>query len=359
MLVACKSRTDTVKKVGVTISVIGNSQEKLLYSNVFDSLRYIALETSDDILITNISKIRYFNNRLFILDKRTQTVFLFDSNGKSIRKIHNVGLGTKEYYQLADFDIDETTGRIFLFSFMDKIQVYDFDGNFIEEYKIRLRGLCFAVYGDLMYIHTGGTENYDRKYNLLVLNKNGVLKGEIPFKMEMKSLQIYNSHEAFCKYGDEMVFFMPFSRDIYAIGRDSTYIKYRFDFGEYNFPDNYFDIHEIQDLGGTKYAYRLNSYWENRKYLSFYITVNQEPMEIIYSKKDGKICNSLYDDMGYCFPTVAQAADDYILGFRSADELHNEYNYSKDKRKNTILHKIISEVAEEDNPVVFFYYFKT
>jgi hypothetical protein len=354
---ACKSRTAITEDNLNTISVTVNNPEKLFYSEMFDSLKYIALETSDDILISDISKMRYVNNRFFIFDKRTQTVFLFDSAGKAIRKIHSVGLGPKEYFQLMDFDVDETTGRIFLFSFMDKIQVYDFDGNFIEEYRIMLRGTGIAAKGEVMYLHTNRMANAG-KYHLVILNKNGVLRGEIPFEKELHKSINYNSHEAFCKYGDELLFFMPFSRDIYAIGGDSTYIKHRFDFGEYNLPDNYLNNYTLDDMDETKYAYGLNSYWENRKYIYFRIRINQDEYAIIHSKKDGKIYNTLRDDMAYYGPVISQVTDDYAVGFMPADALFWGKRNAKNEPDNTISDKITSEITEDDNPVVFLYYFK-
>ena len=39
-------------------------------------------------------------------------------------------------------------------------------------------------------------------------------------------------------------------------------------------------------------------------------------------------------------------------------ELFSEYNYSKEERKNTIVGDIVEKSNEEDNPVLFIYYFK-
>jgi len=364
LLISCNKKTVEKQENAGIIKVNENiSQKKILYSTLFDSLKYVALKTSDDILIKELTKIKYFNGIIYILDKGTQTLFAFDMNGELIWKIHNMGSGPKEYYQLVDFDIDEENRELLLFSRYDKIQVYGLDGNFIEEWNIPLIGSSFATCENLIYIYTGGRSNFinneNGKYNLLFLHNKNILKGELPFKKELESAMIYNSPNSFCKYDNETRFFMPFSNNIYSIKGDSISIKYRFDFGKYNLPDDYFNNHTTDDLAESRYAYGLNSYWENWKYCCFNITLNKQYCEILYlkTKKIVYKCN-IYDDIAYCFPQFFEATDDYILGARYAEDLFTEYNNSKEAKKGTILEKIVFKITEDDNPVIFFCYFK-
>jgi hypothetical protein len=68
--------------------------------------------------------------------------------------------------------------------------VYDIEGNFIEEYGVRLSGISLAVIGNKIYFDTGGQSNsIDGKkedYNLLFLENGNILKGEIPVKKQTK-----------------------------------------------------------------------------------------------------------------------------------------------------------------------------
>jgi hypothetical protein len=338
------------------------SQDKIDFSMLFDSLEYVTLETTDDVLIKELTRVKYFDNKIFILDKTIQSLFAFDMDGKLIWKIHNFGEGPREYSQLTDFGIDENNHQLFLFSRLDKIQIYDLDGNFVDEDRIPLIGNSFTVDKDRMYLYTGGRSNWinnkDEQYNLLIYNKDGEIKGEIPLKKALDAVMIYNSPNSFCKYENEIRFFMPFSNNIYSIQKDSVYIKYHFDFGDYNLPDNYFNNHTTDDLDESKYAYGLNSYCENREYCSFEITLNGGSMKVLYAKKEKKIYLGLYDNVAYCFPTVFYITDSYMVGARYAEDLFREYNHFKEKRKNTMLEKVISEITEDDNPVIFFCYFK-
>jgi hypothetical protein len=369
-VVGCKTDKKYINDVSAEkiIEIDPNeNRDKVLYSELFDSLKYICLETTDNILIKSITRLKYVNNKIYILDERTQTVFCFHMDGELHWKIHSVGQGPEEYIQLAGFDIDNENNKLYLFSRRDKIQVYDLSGNFVEEYNVKLSGTSFASHKDWMYIYGNTTSNEidgitDGNNYLYLLNKTRKKqKGELPFKTDKRFgiMNIYNSPNAFCNYNDEIRFFMPFSNNIYSIKEDNVYIKYHFDFGEYNLPDDYFDNYTTDNLYESKYAYGLNSFWENDKYYSFHVSVNQQPCEVLYLKKEEKIyMRGLYDDMAYCSPAISESTNDYILGSRMAEDLITEYNYSEDVRKNTVLEKIITEITEDDNPVIFFYYFK-
>jgi hypothetical protein len=60
----------------------------------------IALETTDDCLISDIDKVIYRNSIYYLLDRDGATVFLFDSKGKFISKLYKKGAGPDEYSQL-------------------------------------------------------------------------------------------------------------------------------------------------------------------------------------------------------------------------------------------------------------------
>jgi hypothetical protein len=150
---------------------------------------------------------------------------------------------------------------------------------------------------------------------------------------------------------------MPYSYNIYSLKGDSLKIAYAFDFGKYNLPDSYLKNNSITD--NTSYAYGLNSFWENTKYVYLNLFSNQEARDILYDKEKKKtIYGYLSDDIGYCSPIVSFACDDFIVGHRLPEDLFMMNNSSKNRGKDTILKRITAEITEDDNPVIFFYYFK-
>lgn len=102
-LFSCKQEN---KKQENTIVIQFDSAE----NGRFDVLHmeYIPLETTEQSLIGEISKIIYKNERFYILDKyQSRSVLIFDRNGKFVSSINKVGEGPGEYIEIMDMDIDD------------------------------------------------------------------------------------------------------------------------------------------------------------------------------------------------------------------------------------------------------------
>jgi hypothetical protein len=69
-------------------------------NDVEEEWEIFALETTDDCVVNQISNIIYQNNIYYILDKKGNTVFLFDSIGNYISKLYKKGQGPDEYYEI-------------------------------------------------------------------------------------------------------------------------------------------------------------------------------------------------------------------------------------------------------------------
>jgi hypothetical protein len=355
------SKSSTLEEPN-TLFIIKDELTKINYSEVFDSVKYVVLDTSDDILLSEVTRLKCLDSCIYVLDERTQTLFSFSMNGKMNWKIQDKGRGPDEYYQLRDFDIDCNKKEIYLFSTYDKILVYNFEGDFLHAVPVKLSGSSFAINSDTMYMYNGGNKNptggMDESFDIIRITADQKLKGYMPNENALKTVNIYYNSNAFCKVNNELRFYKPFSTNIYSIANDTSNIQYRFDFGEYNMPESYFDEHTPRDLGDSKYAFALNSYWENNRYCSFNIIYNQQFHTILYNKNNNVLHDSFYDDLGYCFPQIHEATDEYVLGCRSVEELMMEYKFKKEDRKGTVLESVISQIGEDSNPVVFFYYFK-
>ncbi|MDR0765962.1 MAG: 6-bladed beta-propeller [Odoribacteraceae bacterium] len=63
----------------------------------------VALETKDECLISSVSKVVYRNNIYYVLDRKINALFLFDSAGKFLSKINKRGRGPDEYSDASAF----------------------------------------------------------------------------------------------------------------------------------------------------------------------------------------------------------------------------------------------------------------
>ncbi|MDR1221823.1 MAG: 6-bladed beta-propeller, partial [Tannerella sp.] len=356
------NKTETGEAIETIFVSSINHQKKANFSELFDSVKFIPLETTDEVLISEITKIHSVENRFFIFDRRNQAVFAFDEEGHCIWKIRTRGRGPKEYTQLMGFDIDEDSRKIYLFSRLEKILVYDFDANFLEEYKVRFDGTSIGVMNDRMYLYAYNRTNRNNrenlKNNLLIINKGKIQQAHLPFEKELGAI-FFNSPNAFYRYNDEMRLYMPFSTKIYSHKGENLTVRYFFDFGRNNIPKAFLEEDNFQDLlEDTNYAYGLNTYWENRNYCSFRIRVEKGSTRILFDKRTKEIKYGLYDDLAYCFPNIQQATDDQATGFRDAMDLLYEAEHSNARKEKSLLKEVVKNISEDSNPVVFIYYFK-
>jgi hypothetical protein len=68
----------------------------------------IPLETTDECLIVEIDEIEIQNNRIYIMDDDTQSVYVFDMDGKYLNKIHSYGQGPGEYINLSYMTVTDS-----------------------------------------------------------------------------------------------------------------------------------------------------------------------------------------------------------------------------------------------------------
>jgi len=335
-------------------------QDKIQYSQLFDTVRYVKLETKDDILVASIAKIQFFKNNFYILDSKQNVLFVFSETGNFLRKIGEIGDGPGEYHRIADFDLNND--QIYLFDPNKNVLKYDLTGNYIENYPLRKMGTSIAVNDSFFYVSTCNFPSEEGNYQLLIMNDYGKsFCGGIPLKQEklVGVCKAYETGNAFCAYNNETRFFSPFSTTIHSITGDSVYAKYSIDFGDVNIPNDFFNNYTIDDLKDKPYAYGLNSFWENDICFLSNLRVKGQFKNVCYFKEEKKIViGDFYDDIAFCFPNLLTSNNDFALGFRFADELHDEYGHAKEKRNNVMLKQITSEVTEDDNPVIFLYYFK-
>ena len=118
----------------ITVNVVKSySPKKELILQDFMDVEYIALETNDDFINQGI--VLDVGKEFILVKNRNRindgTIFVYDRNGKAIRKINRKGQGGEEYISLYSVTLDEESGEMFVNDILGKkIVVYDLYGNF-------------------------------------------------------------------------------------------------------------------------------------------------------------------------------------------------------------------------------------
>jgi hypothetical protein len=109
-------------------------------SYIFKNVNAIILEDHDDAIIGNIDAIQVLDNYIFVLDKRkSKKLFIFDKNGKYIKQVGRIGVGSEEYLGIMDFCINSEKHEVYLLDdWSKKICGYNLDnGAYIGSIRLK------------------------------------------------------------------------------------------------------------------------------------------------------------------------------------------------------------------------------
>lgn len=116
----------------ITVDVSKSYPKKeLTLQDLFD-IEYVPLETTDEMLTEG--HIQYISDNYMIfknLSRMAGEIFIFDRQGKAVRKINRLGQSGEEYLNILGIDYDEQADELFVNShYSDKVFVYDSEGNY-------------------------------------------------------------------------------------------------------------------------------------------------------------------------------------------------------------------------------------
>ena len=164
--------TDGFITVDVTKSSYSPKKELVLQD--FMDVEYIPLETNDEFV--NQGYVQAVGEKYIIVTnyRKDGDIFVYNRNGKAIRKINHKGQGGKEYISFRTITLDEENNELFVNDhYAKKIVVYDLEGNFKRSFKQNDKGKSL-FYWEIF--------NYDKE-NLICYDE---LNEEIPFLLISK-----------------------------------------------------------------------------------------------------------------------------------------------------------------------------
>ena len=119
-------------------------KKELILQDLFD-IEYVPLETTDEMLTEG--HIQYISDNYMIfknLGRMAGEIFIFDRQGKAVRKINRLGQSGEEYLNILGVDYDEQADELFVNShYSDKVFVYDSEGNYKRSFDY-LDGTLYA-----------------------------------------------------------------------------------------------------------------------------------------------------------------------------------------------------------------------
>lgn len=224
-------------------------------SEISNEVEYIPLETSKDVIFGEITQIEYCDGRYNIFDGIGKSIFIFDSKGKFLSKISNVGKGPGEYISIRGFSIDES--QVYIHDDRrQRIFVYDSLGNYLYEDKTTLIFTdFFFINKELAYLYLRTFDNSDRlitdspnQYRLVFRKNGNIINKLLPFNYDEKLRQYTEIRTHFSCFNDTISFIDGIDNFVYRINKEGEISK-RF---YINFDEYYFSMENRINFPGKK-----------------------------------------------------------------------------------------------------------
>ncbi|MDR2425382.1 MAG: 6-bladed beta-propeller [Prevotellaceae bacterium] len=192
----------------------------------------VPLETTDDCLISQISRVIFQNEMYYILDN-TSMIYLFNSSGKYLRKLDRKGQGPGEYLSIFSFDV---IGNEVWVSDVNRrrLLIYDSLFNFIGEVNNLNIAICDMNHaGQNVYVASNWFESQPKNCQLARYSiPNKQITSLLDVGTLEKNFYAVNKIKQIVKHGDSCLFFQSCCDTLFQI-RDNTLIpKYKFSFSE-------------------------------------------------------------------------------------------------------------------------------
>jgi hypothetical protein len=170
ILSACSNNISNKKILEIDYK---NLQEIPL-SDYIKEVKIVRLETSADVLVGTVSKVEIYDNKLFVLDIMTNSIFIFTKDGQFIHQISKIGAGPGEYLQLLDFKVLET--GLYLLDYGKSILHYDFNFQYVGQIKCNYPSFSFICDNQYYWFYREPFPNTTENQVIMFNNEGKLVK---------------------------------------------------------------------------------------------------------------------------------------------------------------------------------------
>ena len=337
--------------------------------SLFDYFRFIELiplETSQDVLIADITKIILHQNIIYVLDQKQSIIFVFDQKGEFLLKIDKKGQGPGEYSSVQDININPFSGNLEILEPYGSLHIYDLSGNYIETKRVTYDGF-HAVHGFAIAannIHLFYTRFDPKKFIYFNLDEKKLLREEFTENREISRLL---GAKSLYQYQDEWYIFRPIHPVVYKVGQEKLEVAFQFNFGAYTKEGKTGTFSDESRSNWSKYLeevfaqfpYSMNTVRHNSKYV----------LALLSWKDLNRMANVIYDNSAGESKFILNfkekvrfepdiLTDDYVLANCNWGDLKK---YITKEMLDDTQKKIFEELVQsedETNPILIKYWFK-
>jgi hypothetical protein len=301
-------------------------------------------------------------------------LFIYDINGKFLKKIGKQGGGPQEFGQPSGFSISSNGDYLIMYdNWKSRMMYYDSDFKFLKKTDVLYRQFGkFGILPSNTIVSVTGKCDYNlhlgeyEKYRLIYTDTLGQIK-KFGFVFN-DNMNLSVGWSKIINSNGELLYYQQFANSIYSVNDTLIREKYRIDCSQFS----EFDINKITQYDNLKdfdnYWYmksNLNPYIaETNNHLFFIINDKHDEYKYFYDKRNKKLIgfkrmnydNDFFEDfMGNIF-----SYGNYFIGKASPSDLA-DFKKKREQEGTPLsekLSKMIDRLDEEDNNVLVLFKIK-
>lgn len=230
ILYCCQSNHNTAERFKMITLDTREALKEADVSSFFEAdVDFVKLETTEENLVRADAPKAISEKYVWMGDNVTKQIYMFNRQGKFIRKIGNVGRGPGEYVDWSGFYYKEDSLYVHD-RLQSKLLAYSVADSGFYERKVSPAIYSSSVTGSSGYLYF--ITNYSNGFNLIRMNlKNGDQDYRLPYEPDIeKSNSFWGLNHYSANYRDSVLFALSRNDTIYQIYRDSCWPQYVVDF---------------------------------------------------------------------------------------------------------------------------------
>lgn len=275
-------------------------------TSYFDTCFLIKLETSPQALISTISQLEMFDNKLYLLDRSIGKILSFDLQGNFIRSIGAKGRASNEYTAVSGFYINSWDSTIHIFDPLAmKVKKYTSSGEYLGSIKHKNQDLCFIEKATMIdstriFCYHGSNWNNNNMYSMINIHDYDTPLQAIKYPWRSSAFMSYSlSNQPYVVRYGEIFYLNVFSNIVYKDqnGQSEPYFVLR----DKKEIDSRLLEKRLKEADGDYYKMRKNlmqekiyntgftNVFENKRFMLLdFITDKSIAKAILWDKKENK-----------------------------------------------------------------------
>ncbi len=240
-----------------------------------EQVSFIQIQQCQESALRNIRKLSINQEEIFILDTDRKGIFVFDPDGKFLRRIARPGRGPGELLAPKDFAFDKQKNTLEILDWaLQEILVFSVHGDYLgsiplsesydgfhryadQEYVFERSLSSFVFYGSDGPALREQAETYFMAYGAPARKK---LFFPAPEQRIRDGTIRYNRH-CFSTFSEGVLYWQMFDNNIYYLTGDQHEKTFVIDFGRRNIPEDILRMPMIQRLAELNKPYAMERYY--------------------------------------------------------------------------------------------------